>query len=813
MVIIMKAYDFNTGWELVKTQKEFPFTTTRSQVTLPYDVLLNEPRTPDAPGGSAKGFYPSLTCTLEKKFTVPAEWRGQQIALEFEGVYSNSMVYLNHEYIGGCKNGYMNFVLPLDEALFYGRENTLTVKTRTMQDSRWYSGAGIYRNVNLLLGGECCVTPYGLRVTVKETDEAGALLEVASELHNAGRYGRTVQVHTTLLNPAGEIVAQDCDPVTVFSGEQETLKLRFYLPEAERWEPDAPLLYHAKIEVYDGDKLLDGAGTTFGIRTLTLNPQHGLCINGKSVKLRGACVHHDNGLLGAADIDRAEERRVQLLKAAGFNAVRSAHNPISKAFLDACDREGMLVMDELTDMWTQSKTDEDAATDFTQYADEMIHAMVAKDYNHPCVILYSIGNEIPEVSSKRGAQLSRKLADTFRTCDPSRYTINSINLIMAALGKLTMPELIESSNQNVNDVMTNLSDRIGQIGNSDIVTKAVRESLSTTDLIGYNYATERYLDDHIRLQNHVLCGTETYPNKIAENWGIIKQAAYVIGDFTWTGWDYLGEAGVGQQRYREESAESGYQGSYPCFIAYCGDLDITGLRRPASYYREIVFGLRTLPYMAVEYPWRHGLTPMTNKWVFFDGIASWTWHGYEGREVTVQVYTPGESVCLFCNGEKIAEGPVKNFIAEFHIPYTPGPLSAIVLENGKACARTELNTASETCVLQMQCDRTILTAGTRDLAYIDLTLTDENGILQPITGRNITITVEGAGELAGFGSANPMGTDTFCTAQTHTFDGRAQAVIRPKGSGAIDVTVAAEGLAPQTVKMAVHCCATNNLHL
>ncbi len=799
----MKALDFNTGWEIVRTQKAFPFTTTRTPVTLPYDVMLDEPRTPDAPGGSAKGFYPSLACTLEKKFTAPAEWRGQQIALEFEGVYSNSMVYLNHEYIGGCKNGYMNFVLPMDDVLLYGQENTLTVKTRTMQDSRWYSGAGIYRNVNLLLGGECSVTPYGLRVTVKETDEAGALLEVAADLHNAGRYGRTVQVRTTLLDPAGETAAQGCDPVTVFSTAQETLKQRFYLADAKRWGPDAPLLYRVKVEVYDGEELLDGAETTFGIRTLALDPQHGLRINGKPVKLRGACVHHDNGLLGAADIDRAEERRVQLLKAAGFNAVRSAHNPISKAFLNACDREGVLVMDELTDMWTQSKTDEDAATDFTHYADEMIHAMVAKDYNHPSVILYSIGNEIPEVSSKHGAQLSRKLAETFRACDPGRYTINSINLIMAALGKLTMPELIASANQNVNDVMTNLADRIGQIANSDLVTKAVRESLSTTDLIGYNYATERYLDDRRRLPNHVLCGTETYPNKIAENWGIIKQAPHVIGDFTWTGWDYLGEAGVGQQRYREESADGGYQGSYPCFIAYCGDLDITGFRRPASYYREIVFGLRTAPYMAVEYPWRHGLTPMTNKWVFFDGIASWTWPGYEGKEVTVQVYTPGESVCLFCNGEKIAESPVKNFIAEFHIPYTPGTLSAVAMTNGKADGRIDLRTASESCALQMQCDRTALTAGTHDLAYIDLTLTDENGVLQPITGREVTVTVEGEGTLAGFGSANPMGSDTFRTVTAHTFDGHAQAIIRPNGVGTIRVTATVDGLAPQTVELTV----------
>lgn len=793
----MRYENFNMGWEVVTTQKDFPFQTSRTPVTLPYDDLLNVKRIPEAPGGAGAGFYPERVCTMEKHFFAPEEWKEQKVIFEFEGVYANSMVYINREYAGGCSHGYTNFLIEADDFLKYGQDNEIKVIARSTVDSRWYTGVGIYRNVNLFLGNSCYVTVYGHRIRTTEVDAEGAMVGVAVELENLCRFPRTLTVETRILDVDGEVVANGREPVTVFPGKAEVLRQRLYLQHPNSWSVDRPYLYKACTEVYDNGVQVDYVETNFGVRTLALDTIHGLRINGESVKLRGACIHHDNGLLGAADIERAEERRVQLLKQAGFNAVRSAHNPVSRAFLNACDRYGMLVMDELSDMWTQPKTDYDYAASFSEHWEQLVTAMIDKDFNHPSVIMYSIGNEIPEISNPHGANLGRSIAEKFHEKDPDRYTINSMNLIMAAMGRFTMTELVEQASNDVNDVMTNLGDKIDIIANSQMVTDAVRESLAATDIIGYNYATGRYVDDKYRLPNHVLCGSETYPAKIAENWRIIKENSHVIGDFTWTGWDYLGEAGVGQIRYKEDGESFGYRGNYPCFIAYCGDIDILGHRRPVSYYREIVFGLRKQPYIAVQYPWRHEMTPLTNKWGFFDGISSWTWQGYEEKEIAVQVYAPGDTVTLFCNGEKIAEAKVHNFIADFSVIYHPGKLTAVASKEGVEFGRTELITAAETLKLQLQADCIKLKNSDKQLAYIDIDLVDENGIVNNMADREITVKVEGAGKLEGLGSANPMGTDSFRTEMARTYDGRAQAIVRPNGAGEIHVTVNAEGLEKQ----------------
>ena len=801
----MICENFNHDWEVVTTEKSFPFRTSRMAVTLPYDDMLNTERSPDVPGGAGSGFYPERVCTLEKKFMVPKEWENQKILLEFEGVYANSMVYINREYAGGCSHGYTNFTVDTDGFLQYGQENEIKVVARSSVDSRWYTGVGIYRNVNLWRGDSVFVKANGLRVHTEEVDDEGAMVCIAIALENIQRQPQMVSVEAEILDQKGQVLAKGTEPITLFQGKTASLHQRLYLKRPKRWSVDDPYLYQVCITVKKEAAVMDYVEESFGIRTMSLDVVHGLRINGESIKLRGACVHHDNGLLGAADIARAEERRVRLLKGAGFNAVRSAHNPASKAFLQACDKYGMLVMDELSDMWTQSKTDFDYAPLFLDHWQMMVEAMVEKDYNHPCVIMYSIGNEIPEISSPHGADLGRKIAQKFKTLDATRYTINSMNLIMASMGKFSMAELMEQANSNVNDVMTNLGDRIDAVANSQVVTDAVRESLAATDIIGYNYATGRYEDDRERLPNHVLCGSETYPNKIAENWEIIKNNPHVIGDFTWTGWDYIGEAGVGQIRYREDSEKfEGYRGGYPCFLAYCGDIDILGHRRPMSYYREIVFGLRQEPYMAVEYPWQHGKTPMTNKWAFFDGISSWSWHGYEGKEVIVQVYAPGDSIVLYHDDCLLEEKKLDHFKAEFSIQYQPGALKAVAIKDGKAMGEFCLHTASDQLQMRVTADRTELTNSEQDLAYLDIDITDEQGILQNMADRDVTVRVEGAGELLGLGSANPMGKDSFRTATARSFDGRLQAIIRPLAVGTVKVVVNAAGMEEKYMTLQVH---------
>lgn len=859
----MKSESFNTGWETVHAQKAFPFGTVRVPVMLPYDDLLNETRSPDAEGGVSSGFYPPHVATLEKRFFVPKEWSGQNVVLEFEGVYRDSMVYINREYAGGCGHGYTNYLVSANEFLKYGAENELRVIARSGRDSRWYSGCGIYRGVTLLRGEGAYITPYGLKIRTTEADEQGALLTVSVEMETMQRQRDPVIVCTQVLDADGRIASEGTEPVTLYAGESTVLEQRLYVPQAERWSVERPYLYTVRVTVHeigddvrsgrcDGaeDRITDTVEVPFGIRTLSLDAEYGLRINGQTVKLRGTCVHHDNGLLGAADVYRAEERRVQLLKAAGFNAVRSAHNQISRAFMEACDREGMLLMDELTDMWTQAKTEYDYAVSFSEHWPVLIEAMVNKNYNHPSVILYSIGNEIADISHPHGARLARRLAQRFHALDSSRYTINSMNLLAAAMGRYTVSEMVQGTSRDITDVnelMNSLGERLDAFANSDFITEIVRESYSATDILGYNYATGRYRDDRTRLPGHVLCGSETYPAQIAENWAIIRECPHVIGDFTWTGWDYLGEAGIGQIRYQEDGPDAAY-GGWPCFLAYVGDLDITGHRRPASYYREIVFGLRKAPYMAVQYPWQHGKTPIANKWAFFDGIASWTWPGYEGRPADVQVYADADRVTLFRNGVPVGEAKVCGYIARFTIIYEPGELTAVaykrITEEGAAMesaadtgadttrwtdpgyggwkdapastdhkaggsvqdiridrsdeyvetGRFTLRSASDHVELRLHADRMKLKADDRDLSYIDILITDENGIVQNMADRRVQVSVGGAGMLVGLGSANPVGSDSFRSDTATTHDGHAQAIIRPTGKGVIDVRIAAEGL-------------------
>lgn len=798
----MLRESFNRGWVLNPTDKSVSFMSRETAVddlpvTLPYDAMLRKQRNPGAEGGSHTGYFPNASCTLEKEFDVPEDWRGKCVTLEFEGVYTNSMVYINGDWAGGCPHGYTRFLVPADDFLKYGKTNTVKVQAKTARDSRWYSGMGIYRGVNLLLAAPVHIAPNGYRVSSGEVDAEGAVVTVSAQVCNRDRAVAGLRLATTLRDAAGSTVAQGEEPLTVFGGGEATLKQRLYLPKPRLWDLEDPHLYTATTQVFNGDTLLDESTTTFGVRTLALDVRHGLRINGKTVKLRGACVHHDNGLLGAAAIPRAEERRVQLLKAAGFNAIRSAHNPISDAFLDACDRHGLVVMDELTDMWTRRKTEHDYATAFPTHWPALVQDIVDKDYNHPSVVMYSIGNEIMENGTPHGAGIARKLADRLREEDPTRYTINSANLMMAVMEQIPKP----GQSTDVNEVMTDVGTSMAQLTGSELVSVATQEMFAAVDIAGYNYATSRYVADRTRFPNRVLCGSETFPKEIAGNWKVITENEHVIGDFTWTGWDYLGEAGIGRMSYEEDGAAAAFNAPYPWYIAWCGDIDITGHRRPVSYYREIVFGLRTRPYIAVRYPHTYGKTLRPGMWDFVDGIASWTWTGSEGKPVEVEVYAPGDRVELLLDGQKVGEAALTEFKAVIGTTYRPGELVAVAYEGGRELGRTALATAGQGLKLRCEADRAAIRADDSDLCYVSIALTDENGVVNNMADRPVRVRVEGAGVLAGLGSANPQGEESFLSDSFTSFDGRLLAVVRPTGAGKIRLTTSAEGCGDVSVEI------------
>jgi beta-galactosidase len=774
------------------------------QVTLPYDAMIMTVRNADTATQGKKGFFPDGTYDYVKNFFVPAEYKDKRVTFEFEGVYMNAKVYINGDFAGQHPYGYTNFYIKADRFLKYGEENEIKVVTKSSDDSRWYTGTGIYRNTKIMVADPVNIALDGVKITTPDIDSGHAIVAVATIVENEGMNPKVTTVVTEIMDAEGNTVAIDSAPLTAFAGESTTMRQRLNVKQPKLWSVDTPYLYTCRSKVMSGETVLDEEENAFGIRSLSLDAEEGLKINGQVVKLRGACIHHDNGVIGAATIERAEERRVEILKESGFNAIRSAHHPMSKALLNACDRLGVLIMDESFDTWTANKSPYDYALYFPNWWEKDIEAMVDKDFNHPSVIMYSIGNEIPETGSENGTAWGRKLAEKIRSMDSTRYIINSINPQLSVLETLKSMMKSEAA-RDFNAAMSKFVGIMKNVVKSDIVTKATAESFAVVDIAGYNYAESRYVTDKKLFPNRVICGSETFPKDIANNWKLVKENGHVIGDFTWTGWDYLGESGIGRVEYEKGSGAS--MANYPWMTAYCGDIDITGNRRPASYYREIVFGLRNQPYIAVQRPEYYGKQPIASTWSWSDSISSWTWPGFEEKPIKVEIYSDAEEVELLLNGKsmgKAAVGEENEFKTIFDIVYVPGELKTVAYASGKETGSMVLKTAGKELVLKMYSDKEVLQATGEDLAYVMISLTDEAGILQTASDRKVSITVEGAGTLLGFGSADPKGTENFFDTERTTFDGRVLAVIRSKAdSGTITVNAAAEECSAQTINIQV----------
>lgn len=804
---------FNDNWYVGPKSGQFSDAASRmlppKAVMLPHDAMIEKKRLKPAEKdltGASVGYFSEGEYDYKKTFFVPEEYTENRVTIEFEGVYANAMVYINGDFAGQHPFGYSNFYIKADRFLKYGEENEIKVVAMNNKDSRWYSGAGIYRNTKLIVGNMVHVALDGVKVSTPDISKERAVVTVQTIVENEGLRTRTVTVQTEIVDSIGNVVAIDVAPMTLFAGESATLRQRVYVKQPKLWSVDTPHLYSCKTRILLANECLDEETTTFGIRSLTLAPDQGLCINGEVVKLRGACIHHDNGVLGAATIERAEERRVEILKQAGFNALRSSHHPMSKALLDACDRLGMLVMDESFDMWSSSKVVHDYSLHFPLWWEKDIEAMVDKDYNHPSVIMYSIGNEIPETGRSVGSVWGRKLANKVRSLDNTRFVTNSINFIIATIEdflKMKMSQANQSvENQGINTLMNFFKEAMAEATVSEMATEHTSESFAYVDIAGYNYAEVRYLSDKERFPNRVIVGSETFPANIDKNWELVEGNSHIIGDFTWTGWDYLGEAGIGKVTY--DPADTAILGAYPWLTAWCGDIDILGNRRPVSYYREIVFGLRKEPYIAIQRPAHYGKPSNSTTWSWSDSVSSWTWNGYEGKPVKVEVYADAEEVELLVNGKSVGKavaGEEQRYKAEFETLYETGEIVAIAYAKGGEIGRMKLATATGPILLNVEADRNKITASDNDLSFVMISLVDEHGNLFNTADRKVTVHVEGAGKLQGFGSADPKSEENFFDIERTTFDGKVLAVIRPNNPGVITVNVSAEGCDPKTIEI------------
>ena len=760
----LRAGSFNKGWTVGPPVSAFATITgetatagSSKTVTLPHDAMLGLQRS--AEHGSASGYFPGGVFEYTKTFRAPEDFRSKRVTFQFEGVYRDAMVFINGEFAAQRPFGYSNFYVPADAFLRYGEPNAIRVVARAHQDSRWYPGIGIHRDTWVIVKELVHIALDGVKITTPDVDAERAVVAIATTAQNDGINTETVRVATEVRDVNGRSVASDTSPVTLLPGESAVVRQRLYVNPPALWSVETPNLYTAETAVRTPERMLDREQTRFGIRTLQLDPKHGLRINGETVKLRGACIHHDNGILGAAAIARAEERRVQLLKAAGFNAIRSSHNPISRAMLDAADKYGMLVMDEAFDFWTEGKSHFDYSLSFPEWWERDIEAMVHQDFNHPSVVLYSIGNEIFETGRPLGSTWGRKLAEKIRSMDDTRYITNGINGLVSVLSEVSQMKQqgAEGSSLKVNEMLgsANFSD---QVMVSPLVTERTAESQSVLDVAGMNYGDGRYVMDRELFPNRIIVGTETFPTRIDTNWKLVKENSHVIGDFTWTGWDYLGEAGLGRVDYPAENyTPTGFVSPYPWLVGWTGDIDITGHRRPASYYREIVFGLRHEPYIAVQRPEYHGRkTVAAGRWSWTDSVSSWSWGAPKGSPVKVEVYSDADEVELRVNGGSLgrkATGESNRFRAEFDTVYEPGEFVAIAYTAGREQGRMQLRSATGPVRLGVRADRSEIRADDSDLAFVDITLEDQNGTVATHLDRPVTVQVRGAGLLQGLGSA------------------------------------------------------------
>ena len=777
---------WNEGWKFWEEKDAFSLVwnipENARDICLPHDAMLEVAPRPDSVNGGDTAFRDGGSYVYVKQFFADSAMSDELIYLKFERVYMNALVYLNGQLVVQRPYGYSNFLAPLNDYLKIGEENELRVLVKNIgPNSRWYSGSGIIGNVWLLRGKALHIADSGLKLSTAYIEEDYAAIDAAIELSNRDFRPRSFEISLKIYSSDSVLCAESTHPLSLGGNKSENIKLRLLVPSPRLWSAESPALYSCSCSLICGGETIDTLDTSFGIRSLKMDAIGGLRVNGRKTLLRGACIHHDNGLLGAVSTYGAELRRVKKLKEAGFNAIRCAHNGASPQLLRDCDELGLYVMDESFDMWTRPKKDNDYALHFSKWWKEDLESLVNCDFNHPCVIIYSLGNEVPEAGTAQGSAICREMGAFVKSLDPMRYVTVSVNGVFASGDYVPqiMSDVISSAIQrgedvgNVNDFMTAMDTHMDEIVRHPLVSSRLDAAAVGCDLVGYNYMASRYEPDSLAYPHRVMVGSETYPPHIARNWALVKKLPAVIGDFTWTGWDYIGEAGVGVPAY--SFGEGGFGAQFPCQLSYCGDIDITGFRRPLSYFRQIVFGLRNAPYIAVQNPAHRGDTLIKTPWVLSDSTSSWCHPEYEGEELVVEVYSAGDETELFLNGISLGRksaGESCGFISHFEVAYTSGILEAVSYEKGAEIGRFALETAEKADIICLESEEC------KDgIQYINISLCDSKGRVCANTCSEISVRAENA-ELLGLGSGDPKPPYGYKENRCRLHNGRALAIVR-----------------------------------
>ncbi len=627
-------------------------------------------------------------------------------------------------------------------------------------------------------------------VTTPVVDSAASTVAVATEIEGAPAAGI---LRSSVLDASGAVVAQveTSFDTAVLATVSQSLEVK----PASLWSLEQPALYTLLSEVLVGGQMVDSEQTSFGIRTIEIDAQQGFRLNGVPMKLKGGCIHHDNGLLGAASYDRAEERKMELLKASGYNAIRCAHNPPAPAMLDACDRLGMLVIDETFDCWRMGKNPHDYHLYFEDWWQRDTESMVLRDRNHPSIIMWSIGNEVPERTGvSDGYEWCRKQVNFVRALDATRPVTSAV------------PFLFETPDPDDEPTdWTNLIIPAPKDPNKDRWGRLTRDFNAALDVVGYNYLYARYEYDATAFPGRVICGTETFPAQAFDYWKETDRLPHVIGDFVWTALDYLGKSGIGRVYFDEPVAFFG-KDQWPYHLANCGDIDICGFKRPQSYFRDMLWGVRTAPYIAVLEPKDHGKKTAFTPWGWEPVVESWTFPGWEGKPTRVEVYSLDDEVELWVNGKLAGRQPAgaanKNK-AVFEVTYQPGALEAVGFSGGKETARTCLASTDAPAALRLTTDRASL-SGAGDLAYVTVELVDASGARVPYADAEVSVEISGPAQLIALGAADPLSEALYTACQRSAFEGRLMAVVRATGQpGEVEIKATAAELGSAAAKVTV----------
>ena len=745
------------------------------KIDLPHDWSIedlkgtNSPFNVDAISQANSGFTTGGSAWYRKVFSISPQQKNKKIHLQFDGVYMNATVWVNGHQLGVHPYGYTGFEYDITELVKIDGENMVAVEVKNEGvNSRWYAGSGIYRHVWLNILEPIHTAQWGTFITTPNVNKTTATVNIKTSIINETNADANISILTKITNTASQEVGSSELKQQFKTKESYEFNEDIIVKNPVLWSCESPELYTAQTTIYIDGKLINTEINTFGIRTISFDVTNGFQLNGKTLKLKGGCFHNDNGPLGARAYDRAEERKVELLKASGYNAIRCTHNPPSAAFLTACDKLGMLIVDEAFDMWNYGKNTFDYHLYFKDWWKKDIDAMVKRDRNHPSIIMWSLGNEIPERGNSEGVATAKSIADYIKTLDKTRAITSAVNGL----------------NEDKDPFFAEL------------------------DIAGYNYAAGGdhlkeaiYVADHKRKPDRIMYGSESYPLEAFKSWMDVVDNPYVIGDFVWTAFDYIGEASIGWLGYFQQ------QNFYPWNLAYCGDIDICGWKRPQSFYRDALWKENQISIFATPPIPSFDVNPKReswSKWHWLDAVNNWNWTGYENKPIEITVYSSSAQVELFLNGKslgkKLTDRSTK-FMAVWHVPYTKGELKAVGYDAKKKIINSAiLSTAEVPVQIKITADKKLIKANNQDLAYITIELLDAKGNRNPLAENGMKFKVEGDATIVGIGNANPRSIESYQSPQRKAWQGRCMVILKAgKTGGEIILTAETEGIQSASV--------------